>query len=52
MIKADKYLKETISEILEFGDVDVNPRPKWSDGTPAHTKFVTQKVFDYDISRG
>lgn len=52
MIKADKYLKETISEILEFGDIDVNPRPKWSDGTPAYTKFVTQKVFEYDISKG
>jgi thymidylate synthase len=52
MIKADKYLKETISEILEFGALDVDPRPKWGDGTPAHTKFVTQKVFEYDISRG
>ena len=26
MIKADKYLKETISEILENGQWDKNPR--------------------------
>lgn len=51
MTKADKYLKETIEEILFSGTLDKNPRPKWSDGTPAHTKFVTQKVFSYDISK-
>lgn len=52
MIKADLYIKETIEEILECGKKDVNPRPKWSDGTPAHTQFVTQRVFKYDILRG
>jgi len=49
---ADKYLKETIQEILDCGDIDQNPRPKWSDGTPAHAKYVTQKVFKYNISQG
>ena len=52
MIKADKYLKETISEILENGQWDKNPRTKWQDGTPAHSKFITQKVFEYNISKG
>lgn len=52
MIKADRYIKETIEEILKFGNKDVNPRPKWADGTPAHTQFVTQKVFKYDILAG
>jgi thymidylate synthase len=52
MIKADKYLKETIYEILEEGQWDKNPRTHWADGTPAHSKFVTQKVFQYDISKG
>lgn len=52
MIKADRYVKETIEEILKYGDKDKNPRPKWSDGTPAHTQFVTQKVFKYDILKG
>ena len=52
MIKADKYLKETIYEILEEGQWDKEPRTKWADGTPAHSKFVTQKVFPYNISKG
>ena len=52
MIKADKYLKETISEILENGQWDKNPRTKWEDNTPAHSKFITQQVFQYDISKG
>lgn len=52
MIKADRYIKETIEEILKFGNEDKNPRPKWEDGSPAHTKYVTQKVFKYDILKG
>ena len=52
MNKADKYLKETITEILEEGQWDKNPRTKWADNTPAHSKFVTQKVYQYDISKG
>ena len=52
MIKADKYLKETLLEILEEGQIDKNPRPKYADGEPAHSKFITQKVFQYDISKG
>lgn len=50
--KADKYLKETIAEILEEGQWDKEPRTKWADGTIAHSKFVTQKVYQYDISKG
>ena len=52
MNKADKYLKNTITEILEDGQWDKNPRTKWADGTPAHSKFITQQVFQYDISKG
>ena len=51
MNKADKYLKETITEILEEGQWDKEPRTRWADGTPAHSKFVTQKVYQYDISK-
>lgn len=51
MNKAGKYLKETITEILEEGQWDKNPRTKWEDGTIAHSKFVTQKVFQYDIEK-
>lgn len=52
MIVSDKCLKETIREILAYGDLDQNPRPKWADGTPAHAKYITQKVFKYDILKG
>lgn len=51
MIKADKYLKETIKEILEEGQWDKNPRTRWADGTPAHSKFITQKAFEYNIAK-
>ena len=37
MIKADKYMIESIKHILNDGYKDVNPRPHYEDGTPAHT---------------
>lgn len=52
MNKADIYLRETLLEILEDGQVDKYPRPKWEDNSPAYSKFVTQKVFQYNISKG
>lgn len=52
MNKADIYLRETLLEILEDGQIDKDPRPKWEDNSPAYSKFVTQKVFQYNISKG
>lgn len=52
MLKADKIFKEIMNEILEEGVKDVNPRPKYKDGTPAHSVFITHKYFTYDISKG
>ncbi len=52
MNKADKYLRESIQNILENGCKDVNPRPKYKDGTPAHTFFVTHNSRTYDLSKG
>jgi len=49
MIKADNYLQNTIREILFDGYLDKNPRARWADGVPAHAKYVTQRVFKYDI---
>ena len=39
MSRADKIFVENIKDILEngFSDVDLEVRPHWSDGTPAHT---------------
>lgn len=52
MIKADNYYIENINKILTEGSWDENPRPKWKDGTPAHSKFITGVFEEYDISKG
>lgn len=50
--KADKYFIDILEEIKTEGEWDKNPRPKWSDGIPAHSKFITQKSFEYRIDKG
>jgi thymidylate synthase len=52
MIKADIYYKENLEKILSEGSFDENPRPKYSDGTPAYSKFITQVFEEYDLSKG
>lgn len=51
MIKADKYYIENLNKILIDGYIDLNPRPKYKDGSPAHTRFITQVFEEYDISK-
>lgn len=52
MTKADFYMKKDIENILENGYLDVNPRPKYKDGAPAHTLSVNHVVRKYDLSKG
>lgn len=52
MTKADTYMKRDIYNILENGYKDVNPRPKYKDGTPAHTYSVNHVMRQYDLSKG
>lgn len=52
MIKADYYYIENLNKILKEGCFDENPRPKYKDGTPAYSKFITQVFEEYDISKG
>ena len=52
MTKADKYLMQDISHILRNGYWDVNPRPKYEDGAPAHTLSVNHRFRTYDLSKG
>lgn len=52
MIKADSYYKENLTKITMAGSFDKDPRPKYKDGTPAFTKFITQVFEEYDISKG
>ncbi len=50
MNKADNYMKEAIDKILEYGYLDENPRPKYKDGTPAHTLSINHVMRTYDLS--
>ena len=52
MIKADKYFIENLLSIKNEGSMDRNPRPRYKDGTPAHSKFITQVFEKYDLSKG
>lgn len=52
MTKADKYMEEMILQILKEGYKDINPRPHYADGTPAHTISVNHTCRKYDLSAG
>lgn len=52
MTKADKYMIHDIQNILDNGVKDVDPRPKYEDGTPAHTIFVNHVMRTYDLDKG
>lgn len=52
MTKADNYMRHDIENILLNGYKDVNPRPRYKDGTPAHTISVNHVVRTYDLSKG
>lgn len=51
MTKADIYMSNLLHQILTYGYKDVNPRPKYADGTPAHTFSVNHTFRSYDLSR-
>ena len=54
MIKtlADYYMQTNIRHVLDFGYKDVNPRPHYPDGAPAHTISLNHNCRKYDLSRG
>jgi thymidylate synthase len=49
---ADNKCKSVIADILQNGSLDVNPRPKYEDGTPAHTYSINHVVSTFDLTRG
>jgi len=53
MALADKYFIEEAAELLVngFNDKDYPVRPKWPDGTPAHTIKMHCAVRRYDLSK-
>lgn len=50
--KADYYCKEILQYILDNGCWDVNPRPHWEDGTPAHALSINGYMAKFDLSKG
>jgi thymidylate synthase len=52
MIKADHYFKNNLNTILVDGYIDENPRPRYKDGTVAHSKYITQVYEKYNIELG
>ena len=50
--KGDMYTKEILNRILDEGCLDKNPRPHYSDGTPAHTLSVNHGMCTYDLTKG
>lgn len=51
MTKGDKYHLNMLQRILQDGFMDENPRPRYSDGTPAHTLSVNHAVQQYDLTK-
>ena len=45
-------MEDMIRRIQVEGYKDINPRPKYADGTPAHTISVNHTFRSYDLSRG
>lgn len=48
--KADYEFKRICMRILEEGTMDINPRPHYEDGTPAHTISVNHEMVTFDLS--
>ena len=49
MTRSDLLLVNDIRNIFVNGTKDENPRPKYEDGTPAHTYFVNHVVRTYNL---
>ena len=52
MTRADYFMEKMIEKFLICGYKDINPRPKYADGTPAHTISVNHTFRTYDLSEG
>ena len=50
--KEDLMAKEMFSKILKDGCIDINPRPHYEDGAPAHTLSINHVMQSYDIFNG
>ncbi len=51
-MRSDEMTKELFRRILDEGCLDINPRPHYEDGTPAHTLSINHVMQTYDLSKG
>ena len=51
MTKADKLFKDNIRKILDDGVFSGHARPIYSDGRPAHSKYITGVFAEYNLSK-
>ena len=51
MTRGDYYTKEILKRILDEGCLDKDPRPRYADGTPAHTLSVNHGMCTYDLTK-
>lgn len=51
-MKADLMTKELLKRILDEGELDMNPRPKYEDGTSAHTLSINHIMQSFDLDKG
>ena len=54
MRTADDILKDNLKRVMAYGrwDTGEDVRPRWSDGTPAHTQYIGPVINYYDIRGG
>lgn len=54
MNKADKLFKDLCTRILQENNTTLGEevRPKYADGTPSHTYFVSQVFEEFDLEKG
>lgn len=54
MNKADEYFFNNLKKIQQEGYTDLSGkvRPKYKDGSPGHTKYITFVNEEYDLSKG
>lgn len=50
--RADASFKFICEYIMKYGSLDKKPRPKYADGTPAHTYSVNHVTQIFDLSNG
>ena len=50
--RADASFKFICKNILERGSLDKNPRPRYADGTPAHTYSLNHVMQTFDLQQG